>query len=475
MPKFKNVVNFLDLWQLEGVSNYFPYDIHLFQKIKNQTNWHLKYIEEDLTPALTEMIAQEFFRLIFPYHPKTRIATGEDTKKYYVLSKEIPNFNANFFLEPENKKRIIEGKISGLAAAQILALLVNEIDFKPCNIGIAGKKLIKIDSDLCFASANNNLNPLLEEKNTPITQADIEALPALVHYEASNWLNLSDSIEKRGVKIFSAQEIQAINQLPNFKRELYQTILRIILLPDELIHFFAQSYIPDELSDENQNFILDKLTVLGNTLIARKKQLAQAANQIPAFNVYRFSNEAHEEILIYSQQLKKFKPISSSILLDDFKEKFNFSIEETIFEKQIKAYSPIKQFFQEFRLYQTCLNDPLSVESLLLLYPENRERIIQYLEEVKPIFNRYLNLPKMAYFGELDRTLGKIKETLNFLSSNCLLIAQIDTLLRQLEPPSTTSPPNKRSNSSSFFQESELPVLEIYLPNKKFRPYCYMH
>jgi hypothetical protein len=475
MPKFKNLVNFSDSKPLKGAPNYFSHEIYLLQKIKNQKNWYLKCLGRNLTEAFIETIAQEFFRLILPYHPKTRIAIGEDARNYYVLSKEIVNFNANFFLNPQNNKRITGGEITGLAAAQILALLVNEIDFKPCNVGVANGKVIKIDGDLCFARLNDNLKSLLEGKNTAVTRADIEALPDLDGYGASNWLNLWDSKKKRVIKIFSTQEIQTINQMPNFKRELYQTILRIISLPDALIRFFTQSYATDEESYNYKNSIRNKLTVLANALIARKKQLAQAAYQISAFNDYRFSNEAHEEILAYLQQLKKFKTIGSSILLADFKEKFNFNIEETIFEKQIKAYPLIKQFFRKLRSHQTRLNKSLSIESLLLIRTEDRKRIIKYLEEVKPIFNQYLNLPKMSHFNELNSTLHRMRKTLNGLFPSCLFIQEIDILLRQLEPPSATSNPNQHSNSSPFFHRRKLPTLETNFPNKKFIPDYYVH
>ena len=477
MPKFKNLVNFSDSKPLKGDKKHFSHEIRLFKKIKNQKNWYFKHLGGNINEAFIEMIAQEFFRLILPYHPKTRIAIAKDAGSCYVLSKEILNFNANFFLFPNNNKFIINGQITGLAAAQLLALLVNEIDFKPCNVGVADGKVIKIDGGLCFASLNSHLNSLLQGKNTRITQTDIEALPALVHYEASNWLNLIkwNPKKKRAEKNLPAKQDFIINQMPNFKHELYQTILRVILLPDELIHFFTQSYTPDGISLHYKNCICNKLTAIANTLIIRKHQLAQAAYQIPAFNDYRFSNAAHEEIVAYLQQLKEFKTIGSSILLADFKEKFNVNIEEIILINSIEEYIPIKKFFQELHLYQMRLNDPLSFESLSLLVTENRKRIASYLEEVKPIFNQNLKLEKIVYFNELYKILFHIRETLNFLSPNCLFISQIDSLLRQLEQIKTTSNQNKFSNHSSFFIKRNVSTPESYFLNKKSIPNYYTH
>lgn len=466
MAKFKNLANFSDSKSLKGTRKHFSHKVYVLKKIKNQSNWYLKHLGENLTEAFIETIAQEFFRLILPYHPKTRIAIGEDAKSCYVLSKEICNFNANFFLVPENNKYIINGQVTGLAAAQILALFLNEIDFKPCNVGVAGKKVIKIDGGLCFARLNSNLNTLLEGKNMDITRADIEALPALIHYEASNWLNLikwNPEGEKAQKKSPTAA-YRTINQMPNFKQELYQTILRVILLPDELIHFFAQSYAPDGIPRNCTNRISNMLTVLANTLITRKNQLEQVAYQIPAFNDYRLSLSAHEEILAYLEQLKKFKTISSSILLSNPKGKSALN-EKAIFEKHITAYSTIKKISQKFDLYKTRLDNPLNIESLLLSSQEDRLDIIERLKKIKPVFTQYLNLPKISYFNELYSELPNIIAKFNSFPG-CLLIQEINISLPQLAPPSKTNQ-HKGAYFSPFFTNKKPPTSETYSPNKK--------
>lgn len=467
MPKFKNLANFSDFKPLKGDKNHFSHKVYVLKKKKKQNNWYLKHLGENLTEAFIETIAQEFFRLILPYHPKTRIAIGEDAESYYVLSKEICNFNANFFLFPKNNKDIINGQVTGLAAAQVLALLLNEIDFKPCNVGVADKKVIKIDGGLCFARLNSNLNALLKGKNMRITQTDIEALPALIHYEPSNWLNLIkwNPKEKKAQKNPWTKEDIIINQMTNFKRELYQTILRVILLSDKLIHFFTQSYIPDGISHDYTNRISNTLTVLANTLIARKHQLAQAAYQIPAFNDYRLSHSAHEETLAYLEQLKKFKPIGSFFLIADFNKKFNSNsnLEETIIEKH--RYSTIKEISQEFDLYQTRLNDPLSIESLLLSSQEDRLYIIERLKKIKPIFTQYLNLPKISYFNESYSALLNIRAIFKSFPG-CLLIQEINISLPQLAPPSKTNQ-HKGAYFSPFFTNKKPPTSETYSPNMK--------
>ncbi|MFZ0219451.1 MAG: hypothetical protein WAL30_04525 [Candidatus Aquirickettsiella sp.] len=57
-------------------------------------------------------------RLFCAYYPKTRWVEGA-----YVLSKEISKFKPDFFSSPEGKEAIINQDLTGLASAQILALL----------------------------------------------------------------------------------------------------------------------------------------------------------------------------------------------------------------------------------------------------------------------------------------------------------------------------------------------------------------
>ncbi len=470
MPKFKNLAHFSESKQFEK-RECVSHPVYLCKKKKNQKKWYLKCLGENFTEALIETIAQEFFRLILPYHPKTRIALASGSRFCYVLSKEIDNFDPNFFLNPQNNERIINDEITGLAATQVLALLLNEIDFKPCNVGVADGKVIKIDGDYCFASLNRKIKYYIEGKNNHITKTDLEALPMLVDYEPSNWLNLIAWSEetKQAEKNLPTAADQIINQMPAFKHELYQTILRIILLPDELIRFFTKSYIPDEVLDSS-NRVRNNFAILAETLITRKNQLAQVSYQIPAFNHYRLTNNAHEEILDYLQQLKEFKTLGSSNLLADFKNGSGINIEETIFKNSIKEYSLIKDFLKELNVHQKYCKELHSIRSALP-EPVNLQgiaHVIELFEEIKPIFNQYLDSPTIIHLNALRETLDDRKKILDRLPVNHSFIPQISTLRQQLEPVKKSASPIKVPNFSTFFQKRKLSASETHCSNKKF-------
>ena len=149
--------------------------------------------------------------------------------EYYVLSKEIPKFK-EFFLSKENYKKISNNTITGLATIQVLALWLNEIDFKSGNVGIEKDgHIIKIDGGLGLIKLNPKFKHLYEGKNLNITQVDLEALPNLQIYEACNWLHyIHWDLQKGAIKEDPTLSDKKISRNSFFKQELYQTILRII-------------------------------------------------------------------------------------------------------------------------------------------------------------------------------------------------------------------------------------------------------
>ncbi len=59
------------------------------------------------------------------------------------------------------------------------------------------------------------------------------------------------------------------DSLAFYKKELNRTILRICLLPEELIHYFTQSYIPNDKTATAKE--------LAEIIITRKEKLQAAA------------------------------------------------------------------------------------------------------------------------------------------------------------------------------------------------------
>jgi hypothetical protein len=118
--KFKNPDNFKFV-DGAAVTATALHQTRVVEKLKNGSRWVLKSLginERHYIEATQETFAQEFFRLICPFYPKTRWA-AKDGGYYSVLSKEITGFDHLFFLKSENY-RLIGNEVKGLAAAQTM-------------------------------------------------------------------------------------------------------------------------------------------------------------------------------------------------------------------------------------------------------------------------------------------------------------------------------------------------------------------
>lgn len=445
MPKIpriyqKNFYTFNLLNKIENNDGNFSHKVCLRSKLKNgesKSFWYAKYIGENRNEAILETLAQEFYRLILAQQPKTRRAvskTETGTYEYHVLSKEISYFDEHFFLFPKNNKLILDNSITGLAATQVLALWLNEIDFKAGNVGVdEDGKVIKIDGGLSFIKLNPRFKDLYEGKNLDITLADLEALPNLVNYEACNWLNqVQWNLEKRRATKKEPTELdKKINQSPDFKNELYQTILRIISLPNKLIQFFIQSYIANPKD----------VTKFSNFIIVRKQQLAVAAEQIPAFNKYRQSNQAREEIIDFLKYLRTFKTMRKFFLLSEFEDEYKMNVEGITFANVIKEYNSIlnlakeldKHYLNLSEIFNEEINFDLLVTENFILDP-NREKIISDILSLKKIISEYLVAPTLFKKNVLYNTLADVVENLkeDFVVENLITSTLIESINKVL-------------------------------------------
>jgi hypothetical protein len=385
----------------------------LAEKWKNgkmQSQWYAKYLGEKRDETLAELLIQNAMRMVHSDQPKTRRMiniTKNQRIKYSILSKEILFFNDKFFLKQENNESILNNSITGLAATQILALWLNEVDFKAGNVGVDErvKKVIKIDGGLSFIPLNADFS-YLHQRNFKITKEDLEALPNLVNYEACNWLHHIQWNEKGyALKMQPTELDKRINQSPHFKNELYRTILRVISLPDLLIQFFTQSYIAN----------LADVTRFSNFIIARKQQLALAAEEIPAFNEYRQSNQARAEMLDFLNYLRTFKTMGKSFLLSEFDDIYKMNIEAAILGNAIKEYTPIKNFAIELDHYLERLNFTIDFNTLEfnsdMLLP-NREKIISEIRSLKEAISKFLTSPTIVENKDLHNKLSDVAKAI---------------------------------------------------------------
>lgn len=284
-------------------------------KQKHLSSWIKKKMDDD-DVAMREVLAQELFRVVTPYQPKTRLAYDQlqAYDQYYVLSKRVPGFTRLSELNlDEVNKRIISGEFTGLGNMLVMSLFMNETDLKLGNICIDELgRIIKYDGDWCFAKLR------VSGENYDITPEVIKRLPYNTTYEAFNWLDLVSKKRKN-------DEPRLIDismmRLPALRREINQTILQILLLPETLFRRMIQYYTADIMVTES----------LFKFLMQRREQLKSAAMQDPSFKEYLKSREADTAMEAFLQELSEFTmtgktkllPTEDNVIINDYVDNFN--------------------------------------------------------------------------------------------------------------------------------------------------------
>lgn len=268
----------------------------LSQKYKN--NWYMKHAdEEDPHFSLHEVIAQEFIRLILPAHPKTRLIIDE-YGNCCVISKEVPGYHDLYKIPQEIlKKNIHTGVYTGIGEIVVMALVVNEIDLKWPNLCLNNKnQILKLDGDRCFVRLDSFF---AKEANYDITSDEIAALPSINKYSAYHWMDMVADEKRRKSEIFDKD----FDQSPQFRDEVNRTILKVCVLPENLLKEFVSHYLPDD--EKNKKLLTEEL-------IARCQQLKNAALQNDAFKKYVTSVLAKRELVKFIEHLKAFKTIGKA-------------------------------------------------------------------------------------------------------------------------------------------------------------------
>lgn len=247
----------------------------------------------DLRHALTELIAQEFFRLIYPRQPKTQITQDSRVEpvKYFILSEEVPGYR---YL-PEQKAHLFSsGKFLGLGVVTLLAYFLQEIDLKNGNVGLdMQNKVIKVDGDWCFASFNKRF----KNKDFSLSADRINSLPEPLGFYAYNWLSLVSYEKPDHSKQLLDPTLMAHEVC--FRTEVNKTILRICLLSDRTIEAFILSCVNNK---GKESF---KYTQF---LIQRRTQLFMAARLSPSFRSYLHSINANCDVKEFERELREFRP-----------------------------------------------------------------------------------------------------------------------------------------------------------------------
>ena len=282
---------------------------------KYHAMWYMKKIKNN-NAAIRELVGQEFFRLLIPNHPKTRI-TNDGASPSYVLSKEVPSFQTLDEIPQTIVKEHIQNHVyKGLGDVLVVSLLLNEIDLKFGNLGIDDQDhFIKIDGDWCFA----RLTEQFKSHNFIINEKGLRDLPFLFESYAFNWLDIILADTLKTSKIFDKDFSKDLY----FRAEVNSTILRILILPDDLIKAFINSYITGE----------DAANIY-NEITQRKSALKEAALANKDFKEYVKSDPAKETFINYRNYLQNFKTTSKNhLVIDNLKNRLEQKFESLRKEK----------------------------------------------------------------------------------------------------------------------------------------------
>lgn len=230
--------------------------------------------------AMSELLAQEFFRLLIPHQPETRLARNNRLNTHFILSEEVRGYRKL----PYNKAdKFANGEYKGLGQVMLCSMFLQEVDLKNGNVGLdKHRRVIKIDGDWCFA----------EGYSKRITTASIDSLPYPKDFSAFNWLDL---IQMR--KNFASSSIvnPKLSQSVQFRSEVNEAMLKICLLPDAFIDQFVNAYMPAG----GERF--------ANLIKTRRIELRLSALQNPSFQIYLNTPQAVTDATDITHQMMQFK------------------------------------------------------------------------------------------------------------------------------------------------------------------------
>lgn len=253
--------------------------------------WFLKE-NEDAVYALAETLAQEFFRLVIPNQPKTRVVKNDITclrrtglnRKRFVLSQGVPGYRPIDNMNDDAFHHAIRCQlITGLGEVLIMAMMTGENDLRLANLCLNYcNQIIKIDGDHAYEAIWHG----------GITADDFKTLPFIKDYPTQRWLCL---LPLEYVRHANDQCYLELSQHEGLRREINRATLKVLLLPIPLIRQFINCYARSKRTRTAYLTMWEQ----------NKLSLRNAAWQDERF--VRYVREARQEMMVYINYLESFK------------------------------------------------------------------------------------------------------------------------------------------------------------------------
>lgn len=289
---------------------------------KYQWLWYMKKVDDPII-AETEVLAQEFFRLLIPWQPKTRLITGEEGT--FVISKHVEGFRPLLVKDtakspqekekaPESKEVVKEnpleirskfesGQYRGLGEIQVASLHLNEVDLKYGNVGLDKyNRVVKIDGDWCFAKSRYG-----DRYKYNIAVNAIDYLPFVTpDYQAYNWLDLILKGIRKNIYIKPATVNHELSHNPYYRSDVNFGSLKEFILPESYIKTFVGRIIKDP----------QRAALRYDEIISRREALKNSALNSASFREYVQSELAQEQLNEYQTYLMEFQTTGKAKIYD---------------------------------------------------------------------------------------------------------------------------------------------------------------
>ncbi|WP_342220188.1 hypothetical protein [Rickettsiella endosymbiont of Miltochrista miniata] len=373
--------------------------VNFYIKDKNESSWAVKSLatrlqrsipkEEQIKTGFIETIAGEIARLVLgSSQPKTRLMEKnvENNTAYFVLSKEIPEFNELYFCENKNYYKAIQSKeITGLGGVLVLALWLDDIDVKQRgNIGVNDSgQVVKIDWDCSL----NDMHKIEPDPQGMITAEDIKLLPNIANFHAYQWLSfVTEGCNEAILKIIIDSAPMLDDQYPQVSQQQF----------DQSIKTNPRN---TKVFDEE---VRDKINLIADC-IGKVKVGFPVYNLLRFFLVKRTPENLQQKLDLMQKNASEITELDS----------FRLEVNQTILRIILLPESLIEKFSQCYVPDDSEESSQLASKIIKILI-ERQQQLIQAVQEVES-FHLYMGSKqaeddiRSCYISSINsfKTMGK--------------------------------------------------------------------
>ena len=303
--------------------------------------WFIKSAYSPTEPLELEVISGEIYRLwVGNSQPKTRIVTDSIGNRY-VASEGAPGF-ITFRSIMEGGEEPTDYKT--LARILVSSLILAETDLKSDNIGVNSKgQVVKIDHDsslwaliVKIMSITNDINKL------NFTSQDLDNILFPPNYKVTWAGGLKKEIKEK------------ISNNEEFREEVYSQILKILVMPPDLLAVVQAVNASDDLGLKREIacFIQERLNLLRHEALKSASFRAFLANL---------------DIKTYERKIE-----------NEIKE---FLADNRAYSTNLVINSPVLGSLQEIKTTAATLDQILAIKQQLKIDPSNEKHLVYWQEK----------------------------------------------------------------------------------------------